>query len=92
MNQKQKKEKAALRQRIADIMNGAAGMVVDGDEHCLIGTYEISRAMPVLIKAFNLDNRPVGEKKDFLYGWENLDEYRSVDSITDFYFEHGIRA
>jgi len=91
MTKKEQREKAALRQRIADIVNGAAGMIVD-DDHYLIGTYELSRAIPVLIEAFNLNNRPSGEKKDFLYGWQNLDYYRSVDSITDFYFEHGIRA
>ena len=84
--------KAALRQRIADIATGAAGAEFDHDDEWANADM-LSRFVPALRVQFGLDAEG-NERTDRAHLWflSNLHYFDDVDSVTDFFFEHGVRA
>jgi hypothetical protein len=92
--QREEIARAALRQRIEDIALGA-----EGDEGVLdkngwfAGAHCLSRLIPALRARFGLDDEG-NERTDIKYLWypSNLDSFDNVDTITDFLYEHGVRA
>lgn len=87
MTKKQKREaeqKAALRQRIADVYCGAQGGLVADDEWATADL--LSRVLPALRALFDRE----GFHHLFFLG--NLDYYDTIDSATDFFWDHGVRA
>jgi len=83
--QREAEQKAALRQRVADIATGAAGYELDADSE--FSTAEVlSRLMPALQIQFSMEGR------DYLWALSNLGNYNDIDSTTDFLYEHGVRA
>lgn len=80
-------QKAALRQRIADIYCGAGGRNIDTDDDFPL-LDEASRFIPAM-KALLVKE---GDKSTYLWESGNLDHFDSIDSATDFLFAGGIRA
>jgi len=84
--------KAELRQRVADIATGAAGSAFDTDDEFATAGF-LSRFIPALRTQFGID----GEGKEigrwsFLWDLHNLHYFDTVDTTTDFLFEHDVRA
>lgn len=82
---KEAAQKAALRQRIRDMVAGACGEDPDDDQFFM--TMEpASRLLPALEKTFGKDGN------GYLWRSHCLDRYENVDSITEFLFQNGVRA
>jgi len=84
-SEKEAEEKAALRQRIADVYAGACGEPADTDDFFL--TLEAgSRAITALKKLFGQEGRE--------YMWEShcLDRFETIDLATEFLYQTGVRA
>lgn len=80
-------EKAALRQRIADIASGAAGLDFDAEDEFATADF-LSRFIPALKTRFEAQS----DKRDYLWYPGNLDNFDRVESTTEFLWNHGIRA
>jgi hypothetical protein len=90
--QREAEAKAALRQRIADIAVGASGSEFDNGDEFATADF-LSRFVPALRVQFGLDAEGK-ERGDRNYFWfpSNLGRYDNIDTTTDFFFEHGVRA
>ena len=83
--QKEVQEFQALRLRIRDITVGAAGYNIDIEGEFV--TLDVaSRLVRALEATFG------NESNKYLFQPQNLDEYDNIDMITEFYFNHGVRA
>lgn len=83
--QKEEQELQALRLRIRDIAVGAAGYNLDVEDEFI--TLEIaSRLVRALEATFG------NESNKYLFQPQNLDEYENINRITEFFFNHGVRA
>ena len=78
-------EKAALRQRVRDIACGAAGYEFDKEEEFATCDF-LSRFVPALQTTFAVEGR------DYLWCLNNLGNFDTINSATDFLFTHGVRA
>ena len=90
--QREYEQRQALRQRVEDICAGATyGEVYEYsvDQYPFSAT-DLSRIVPALQKAFLCMEE--GRHNDYLFRPMQLDHYENVDSITDFLFDHGVRA
>jgi hypothetical protein len=93
----EEKAKAALRQRIADVVTGAIGYDSEDEEWepWLPTGSDLSKMLHGLKIRFDPK-----DKKKFLFAYWSLDEYDDaegdwshvLDRITDFFFRNGIRA
>ena len=90
--QREAEQRAALRQRIADIATGAAGYEFDNGDEFATADF-LARFVPALRVQFGFDEKRE-ELKKFNHLWSliNLQNYNDVDSTTDFFFDHGVRA
>jgi len=83
--QRETEQKAALRQRVADIATGAAGYEFDCQGE--FSTAEmLSRFIPALKVQFDEEGR------SHLWNAGNLNNYENIDSTADFLWEYGVRA
>ena len=79
-------QKAALRQRLADIISGATGLDCDRDDWIPTLT-EAALFIPAIAE------RIAGvQDKKHLTSLRSLDQYDGLDSITEFFWRNGIRA
>jgi len=90
--QRETAAKAALRQRIADIATGAAGYKFDGADEWANADF-LARFVPALRVQFGLDSEG-NERRDRNHFWflSNVNHYENVDTTSEFFFEHGVRA
>jgi hypothetical protein len=92
--QREAAAKAALRQRIEDIALGAEGGAgVLGPHDWFAGADCLGRLLPALKARFGLDEK--GEELEriaYLWSNGNLHYYDNVDSITEFFWNAGVRA
>lgn len=84
-SEKEANEKAALRQRVADVYAGACGEDADTEDFFLTLT-AASRAITALKKLFG--------EEGCTYMWEShcLDQFETIDSATEFLFQLRVRA
>lgn len=88
--QREAEQYAALRQRVEDVCAGATyGECYLMDDYTFSAT-ELSRIVIACQRAFICEED--GNRNDYLFKPHNLDEYESVDSITEFLFNHKVRA
>jgi len=100
--QREAEQRSALFQRVYDVVSGACGRVLESQDsiECeWLVPDELSRAVPALKEMFSGDqaldaqDKPTGDwENDHLFELHYLDRFTSVGSITDFLFEHGVRA
>lgn len=84
--QREAEQKAALRQRVADIVAGAAGEDRDDDDCYVIYVTEMSRLTAAVEARFGL------EAEHPALGRWNLDEWETVGSLTDLLWRFDVRA
>lgn len=87
LTKKQRSEKLLLYRDILNIAWGVMGANWDpnGENEFFTATM-LAEIIPVLKVLFGRDG------KDFLWDPFNLKHFETVDSITDFLFENGVRA
>lgn len=93
-DQREADAKDALRQRIEDIALGAEGEAgVLDSAHFFANAIFLSRFLPALKAAFGTDESG-NERQDRKHFWylSNLDNYDTVDTTTEFLWNHGVRA
>ena len=102
MNAKQRRvnalkdQKDMLRNQVWAVCCGACGEAIETGDHYLMPT-DLSRAIPALKEMFQgepetEDGGGASRPKAFLFAPGNLAHYETVDTITDFFFEYGVRA
>lgn len=86
MNARDTKAKAALRQRISDIISGACGRDMDFEDE-FTSIEEAARYIPALRSVF-------GQPQPDWYPWQVhcIERLENIDKATDFLFESGVRA
>lgn len=84
--QRERRQKAALRQRINDVYSGAKGQMWDGDDFAT--AEQLSRVVPALRDML------ASQHSEMIYPWSPhcLNYYDTVDTSTEFLFRHGYRA
>lgn len=83
--QKEVEGRANLRKRVADIATGAAGFQFDFE-----GESSSARVLSRLVPALKV--RFGNENNQFLFLPCNLGHYDTIDSITEFFWDHDVRA
>lgn len=84
--QQEDEAKAALRQRVADIIRGATGGEDPEAEDFWLTLDSASRAIPALKAVFGTD------KSDYLWRPHSLNRFESLDSTVKHLWTSGIRA
>ena len=84
--QKESEEKAALAQRLNDIYSGALGYKWDDDELLIADGELLSKVVMACRAIFKT------EDNEYLFEIHNLDEYNTVEKLTEFYYRNGVRA
>lgn len=96
MTKKQKREnelKQALQSRVEDIASGVtAGDTATDDPDYWFGADELSRLVPAVRKSIIGYDDDGKEIKPYLTVIGNLEHYENCLKITDFLFDHGVRA
>ena len=83
----QAKARAALRQRVRDMMCGAVGSADPDRIDDFWATLEqAERIIPAILDTF------LGEGREWMCEPASLANYETVDALTDFLFDEGIRA
>lgn len=90
--QREAEQKEALRQRICDIVSGACGRDMSDSELEYVDLDNLGRVVGALTARL-CEHDEGGELvcKHFQAHW-NMEHYWSVDTILDYYWNHGIRA
>lgn len=88
--QRYQEAKAALRQRVLDIMAGACS----GDDPADPEYFVCVICLPAIVRGVELRLLPEDykEKSAYLTASTNADQYETAEKLTNFLFEHGIRA
>lgn len=96
--QREREKYEALWQRVYDVVCGACGRAFDEDidtETCeWLSLEEASRVIPALRALFAVEDfeGSTCPGNEWLFSLHNLDHFDSPGSITDYFFEHGVRA
>lgn len=83
--QREAEQKAALRQRVADIAIGAAGYNFDDESEFATAEF-LERFVPALRVCFGTDGN------DYLWSAHCLGKWNDIDSSTQALWENGVRA
>ena len=86
---KEKKDKAALRLRIADIVSGACGRDMELEDWVTIE--EVGRVVGAIGDRLNLPKFDE-DKKSYLVGIHTVEHYDCVDEIVKYLWENGVKA
>lgn len=88
--QRDQEAKAALYQRVCDIMAGAC----EGDDPEVTDYGVGAQVLPALVRAIRLRLLPADyeENQKHLTSIFNADDYENAVKLTDFLFRNGIRA
>ena len=93
MTKAEKKQKEALRIRVADIVSGACGRDMDTNDDWVtlseVGGAIVALKERLLQPHFRLEDKEI---PDHMMSPHNLDHYENIDSLTDFYWEQGVRV
>lgn len=91
--QREAEDKEALRQRIEDIAVGAEGEGGPATNDWWANAHCLSRFVPALKAQFGMDEKGE-ERKDRNCFWYpvNLYHFDNVDTTTEFFWDHGVRA
>ncbi len=89
---REKVQKNDLRRRVADIAAGAtSGNASQDDDYCF-DPDDLSRIVPAIRRSLIGFDEDGDEILGYLTAPHNLDNYCTVDSITEFLFSQGVRA
>lgn len=87
MTKKQKQQKKALRRRVSDIANGAAGYLFDQEDEFATASF-LERFVPAIEVSFGFNE----SNHTYICKTHNLGHFNNIDSTTDFLWEQGVRA
>lgn len=90
--QREATEKAALMQRVRDVLIGAGEW--PGDEGEAIYAKGAGALLTWLAEHLEVASmeEAAAHRKSHLFGWWNLDEMKSAAEVVEFWYRHGVRA
>ena len=91
--QREQEQRNELYVRISDMAAGACGRRMDCDEEFFVPE-DLARLIPVLRETYGVDrDEEAGTySNQHLFRPHNLNYYTDLQSLVDFFFEHGVRG